>query len=922
LAVVWFYSLSRWKNLVTAVWLYYSAGDDGKDNDNDNGHTCESDKNKEIRLDEERADDEDWLPPVTVQILSYNEAEVVPTTIDKACALNYPADRLFIHVLDDSTDPHATELVQRAVERHAKQGVQISYKTRANRHGYKAGNLATHFDDIETDFVLYLDGDHQVQPDMLQQTIPYFNNKPKLALVQTPWGYYNSHANLLTECDSIGLDVHHTIEQTARSHLYKVFGFNGTGGVWRKQAIADAGGWTWDTVTEDLAISYLAHLEGYTFRYLSDCPQMLELPRNLLAHIQQKQRWTKGFMQVFRLYYWRILFSKHGNFWIKMEAFMHFTGPIQIVAAVTGILIFPYLVFHDIHTPLIEAVSIFPTIEPICSAIHAILTKATAGNANYSTTRIFVLLPYFALRFGMAPFELKAVCEGLFSNDATFHSTPKEGAVSNERRKDANAAAAIKGHWSDDFVAYVGLFVGLHQLIYIMIYDVHFERSTWFEFGIRILNLLVCVGMTVVSAWFLFLKHRIKWAKSDHKLQRLFSSRTIYPLTVAVCFFYVSSMCIFHAGTSMRYSAAPKMTIKAFEQTEAIIAIGSNATSNSTTISHAYKWKEENSFLCLPPDQPKSNMVQLRPLVVFAEPRSGSNLLFDMLDKRNIVAKESNDHHFDIETLPLFEMFANYKHEYWRQVKAVRKKVSQTCLLADEKYPTYLTRNNRNNVTLTENAPVFDLIDSVLGARQKHPEDVLDLLHQLPSFADRGYYAFKVFASHFETIGSPSKLIRMMLRNHDPGTKFVVLWRRRMIESFVSFSMAVATGSWTNGQKSKLTTEAPKTVYLEEPKLRAFIEKQRRYYKSVKQALEAAGVDYTVLEYSQDMLTTDSQVTTIEHLEHLLGAASPSLANATLSQLQLKKQQKRGLAEVVSNWKDVVRWGFGGEVEDWEDLFA
>ncbi|KAL3915853.1 MAG: hypothetical protein SGILL_005449, partial [Bacillariaceae sp.] len=243
--------------------------------------------------------EEGLLHPVTVQILSFNEGQVVPTTIDKVCALNYPTDRLFVHVLDDSTDPRAAILVQKAVAKHAKQGVNISYKTRADRNGYKAGNLAHHFDDIQTEFVLYLDGDHQVQPDMLQRTIPLFYNNPKLALVQTPWGYYNSHANLLTECDSIGLDIHHTIEQTARSHLFGVFGFNGTGGVWRKQAIADAGGWTWDTVTEDLAISYLAHLEGYAFRYLSDCPQMLELPSNLLAHVQQKQRWIKGFLQDF-----------------------------------------------------------------------------------------------------------------------------------------------------------------------------------------------------------------------------------------------------------------------------------------------------------------------------------------------------------------------------------------------------------------------------------------------------------------------------------------------------------------------------------------------------------------------------------------------------------------------------------------------
>jgi cellulose synthase/poly-beta-1,6-N-acetylglucosamine synthase-like glycosyltransferase len=254
IAVVWLYSFSRWKNLLVALWLCATKAP---------GSSSSSPRTDKVRRDINTGHESSPpkyegrnipLPAVTVQIVSYNEGEVVPITIAKACELDWPKDRLFIHVLDDSTDPESVRAVKEAVNIHRLRGIQIEYKSRPDRYGYKAGNLAHHFDDIQTDLVLYLDGDHQVESDLLQRTVKFFHDCPKLALVQAPWGYYNAHANLLTECDALGLDIHHTVEQQTRAHLHKVFGFNGTGGVWRKQAIEDAGGWTWDTVTEDLSI--------------------------------------------------------------------------------------------------------------------------------------------------------------------------------------------------------------------------------------------------------------------------------------------------------------------------------------------------------------------------------------------------------------------------------------------------------------------------------------------------------------------------------------------------------------------------------------------------------------------------------------------------------------------------------------------
>lgn len=300
---------------------------------------------------------------------------------------------------------------------------------------------------------------------------------------------------------------------------YSVFGFNGTGGVWRKSAIERAGGFSWETVTEDLLLSYRAYLKGYEFIYVRDCPQQLEVPACILAHIQQKQRWTKGFLQVFRLYYLKVLTAPQVPFVVKVEALIHLSGPFQLVCAMTALLVYPYLVFHHIDSFIVKAMSASAIIEPLLAAVHAINAKVPGSNLHYSTwwsklARCLIILPYFALRFGMVLFELKAILEGLFSDDATFLITPKEGPKVTKLPDHRNhhtikkSTNKVQKKWVDDVIACMGMVLGLHQLVYVFVFDLHFPTVTMCDVVVRLLNLLICVGLFCVSLSFLMAKHK------------------------------------------------------------------------------------------------------------------------------------------------------------------------------------------------------------------------------------------------------------------------------------------------------------------------------------------------------------------------------------------------------------------------------
>ena len=368
--------------------------------------------------------------------------------------------------------------------------------------------------------------------------------------IQSLHDIFQSQSDTLVLTDALGLDIHHVIEQVGRCCSYNVFGFNGTGGVWRKQAVEDAGGFSWDTVTEDLLLSYKAYMEGYEFVYVRDAPQALEVPSCILAHVQQKQRWTKGFMQVLRMYYGKILFSKQTPSAVKLEALMHLSGPFQLVAAMTVMLTYPYLVFHRIDSILVKTVSLFALTEPLVAALHAVISKIPGENGHYKhwyskVARLATIFPYFALRFGMTPFEAKAIIEGLCSNDATFHTTPKEG--NNSSASAATRAKKLVRARGDDIAAGLGLSMATLQFIYVFALDYHMLHHSAFDIVVLALNLLMCIGLCCVCSNVLLAKYTsVGW----RALRSLANTRHTL-LTISLVAYTIGYMTCFMSGNEV-----------------------------------------------------------------------------------------------------------------------------------------------------------------------------------------------------------------------------------------------------------------------------------------------------------------------------------------------------------------------------------
>lgn len=253
------------------------------------------------------------FPMVLVQIPMCNEKEVFDQSIAAACQLDWPKDRFLVQVLDDSDDELLQHLIMEEVSSWKGKGVNIVYRHRFIRTGYKAGNLksAMACEYVKNyEFVTIFDADFQPNPDFLKLTIPHFKGKPEVGLVQARWSYVNKDENLLTRLQNINLCFHFEVEQQANGVFLNFFGFNGTAGVWRIKALEDSGGWLERTTVEDMDIAVRAHLHGWKFIFLNDVRVLCELPESYEAYKKQQHRWHSGPMQLFRLCIPAILTSK------------------------------------------------------------------------------------------------------------------------------------------------------------------------------------------------------------------------------------------------------------------------------------------------------------------------------------------------------------------------------------------------------------------------------------------------------------------------------------------------------------------------------------------------------------------------------------------------------------------------------------
>jgi cellulose synthase/poly-beta-1,6-N-acetylglucosamine synthase-like glycosyltransferase len=365
-------------------------------------------------------------PTVLVQVPVFNERAVVRRVLAAVARLEYPRDRLTVQLLDDSTD-ETVEVGAQACAALRAEGLRVTHVRRENRAGFKAGALAHGLAQDHAELVAIFDADFLPPPHFLKTVVPYFA-RDRVGMVQARWDHFNLGQNLLTRLQSYFLDGHFILEHTYRHRTGRFFNFNGTAGIWRRQCIDDAGGWSSSSITEDTEISFRAYVKGWEFVYLRDLTVPAELPAEVDAYKGQQHRWAKGYTEVLQQHL--------GTIWRSPIAFKAKLEATLMLSNHFAFLLFGALTI--LHLPLVLVRSSFyasPFLKFLdVLGLNLVLLAFFAfyvlsqWEARRFTLRRLALAP-LVLGLGMAQMvnSSRAVMEALFGVRSGFVRTPKGG---------------------------------------------------------------------------------------------------------------------------------------------------------------------------------------------------------------------------------------------------------------------------------------------------------------------------------------------------------------------------------------------------------------------------------------------------------------------------------------------------------------
>ncbi len=402
------------------------------------------------------------LPVVTIQLPMFNEMYVAERLIEGVTRIDYPKDKIEIQVLDDSTD-ETQSIAKLKVDELIARGYDAHYIHRVDRTGFKAGALEAGVSTSRGEFLLIFDADFVPTPGIIKDLIHHFTDE-KVGMVQARWGHLNRDYSVLTRVQAMMLDGHFVVEHIARNRSGRFFNFNGTAGIWRKAAIASAGGWQHDTLTEDMDLSFRAQLKGWRFVYVPDALAPAEIPCEMNSFKSQQFRWAKGSAQTARKLL-PIVLKADIPWKVKLEAIFHLTNNFAYVfLVILACLQLPNMLLRQkLDRPellLLDAPLFFATSGSIV-AFYLVTHSVLYNNLWDAVKRLPLMM---ALGIGLSLNNARAVMEGLFGGESEFVRTPKHGVTSSHQgwsrkkyRASKNIATLVEVAFGVYFIGTIGL---------------------------------------------------------------------------------------------------------------------------------------------------------------------------------------------------------------------------------------------------------------------------------------------------------------------------------------------------------------------------------------------------------------------------------------------------------------------------------
>ena len=326
------------------------------------------------------------------------------------------------------------------------------------------------------------------------------------------------------------------------------------------------------------------------------------------------------------------------------------------------------------------------------------------------------------------------------------------------------------------------------------------------------------------------------------------------------------------------------------------------------------------NFVC---DTTQNGAKPHQPILMVANARTGSNLFFAFI--KNLASKQESE----VDVLNLYEFFGDDDVLIARVLSRILDQIQHGCgwdiaekkLYADRKFtsPDGVLETALDELgTSPSQRQVIEELQHVISRRLDNPSGVLDFIHRIPSHLPQAYFVMKVFPDQV------TRLMRTTISHFvsllaNMKTQYVILWRRNMLEIFVSFQIAKQRKKWTN-----VGTTEDDAIQVDRAELEQFIEKTARFYKQARDYFASNSIPYQEFEYDRDLSDEQHHFNVVQRIQTdlLHQPDDEQLLRSVLDPPGLEKQAVVPLSKQIVNWNDVESWGYSESSEEWPDLFS
>jgi cellulose synthase/poly-beta-1,6-N-acetylglucosamine synthase-like glycosyltransferase len=245
----------------------------------------------------------EW-PSVSILVPAHNEEIVIAGTIESLLHLDYPADRLEIIVIDDSSTDGTRRIVEELMARYRRVRLVAIPPGLGGKGKSHALNTGMHYASHE--LIAVYDADNSPEPEALRYLVAELMADPRLAAVVGKVRTLNRTANFLTRCISVEFMSFQWIVQGGRWRLFRLASLPGTNYVIRREALARAGGWDLGAIADDAELTVRLSQEGYQIKFVPYAVTWEPEPQDWAIWLRQRLRWARGGTYVVRKFLPRV----------------------------------------------------------------------------------------------------------------------------------------------------------------------------------------------------------------------------------------------------------------------------------------------------------------------------------------------------------------------------------------------------------------------------------------------------------------------------------------------------------------------------------------------------------------------------------------------------------------------------------------